>query len=81
MKRLSTQWLIPSIVIVLGMGLRFVVALIGHNPDFEAFLVVRDIAKHGGNVYAQTTSYKYGPVWFSIIFVLDWIASIFPMRL
>jgi hypothetical protein len=34
-------------VIVFGIGLRFVVALRGHNFDFDSYLVVRDIVKHG----------------------------------
>lgn len=80
MKWLSTTWLIPSLVIVLGIGLRLAVALRGHNFDFDSFLIVRDIVKHGGNVYAQTTRYNYGPIWFYIIFILDWIASIFPIN-
>ena len=43
----------------------------GHNYDMISWFTVADITSHGGNVYAETDRYNYGPVWFLIIHVLD----------
>jgi hypothetical protein len=77
MKWSQTKWLLPSIIIILGIGLRLLVATRGHNFDFDSFLIVLDIVKHRENVYAETTRYNYGPVWFNTIFILDMCAAIF----
>jgi hypothetical protein len=37
----------------------------------ESWGIVTDIMRHGGNVYAETGRYNYGPVWFIILRVLD----------
>jgi hypothetical protein len=79
--KISSNWLrtiwIPITVVVLGIGLRFLAATRGYNYDFDSFLVVINIVKHGGNVYAETTRYNYGPVWFNILLVLHNAASVF----
>lgn len=59
----------------MGIGLRLAVAARGYNYDVDAFLVVADIVKHGGNVYVETARYNYGPVWFAVISILDNAAS------
>lgn len=75
--KLQVKWLLPLIVIIVGIGLRFLVAKRGHNFDFDSFLIVINIVKRSGNVYAETTRYNYGPVWFNIVFILDMIATFF----
>ena len=62
------------IIILAGIGLRLVMPMRGYNQDVEAYRVVADIVAHGGNVYAETKRYNYGPIWFHILHVLD----IFP---
>jgi hypothetical protein len=78
---ISTKWLrtklVPLTVVVLGIGLRLVAATRGHNYDVDSFLIVVDIVKHGGNVYAETARYNYGPVWSNIISILYNVASVF----
>ena len=63
---LQLRWLLVTVV-VLGMVLRLLAAARGHNFDFESFIIVADIARDGGNVYADTLRYNYGPIWFLVI--------------
>lgn len=61
-------------VITLGVAARMGFAAWGHNYDMDSYFIVAEITRHGGNVYAETTRYNYGPVWFQIIHALDWLA-------
>jgi len=49
--------------------------MLGHNYDMESWYVVADISWHGGNVYAETDRYNYGPVWSLILQALDLLAG------
>ncbi|MBI3169964.1 MAG: hypothetical protein HYZ22_15885, partial [Chloroflexi bacterium] len=49
----------------------------GHNSDVDSYIIVANIVERGGNVYAETTRYNYGPIWFNLIFALNFIASLF----
>ena len=70
---LQLRWLLVTVV-VLGMVLRLLAAARGHNFDFESFIIVADIARDGGNVYADTLRYNYGPIWFLVIQAIDQLA-------
>jgi hypothetical protein len=70
----QNRWAIFGVV-VLGVAARMGFAVWGHNYDMDSDFVVAEIVRHGGNVYAETTRYNYGPVWFQIIHVLDWLAG------
>jgi hypothetical protein len=59
------------LTISLGILLRFIVALRGQNYDFNSYRIVADILHQGGNVYAETTRYNYGPIWLLTIRLLD----------
>jgi hypothetical protein len=63
------------IIIALGLDLRMGAAIFGHNYDMESWYIVADIMRHGGNVYAETGRYNYGPVWFLVLHVLDVLAA------
>jgi hypothetical protein len=65
-------------VIALGIGLRMVAATRGHNYDVDSYMIVADIVERGGNVYAETTRYNYGPVWLNILSAIHQAASVFP---
>jgi hypothetical protein len=52
---------------VLGVVARFVMSGFGYNHDLISYGIVSDILSTGGNVYAETERYNYGPVWFLII--------------
>lgn len=49
-------------VVAIGIFLRFFVMTLGNNFDFDSYCVVGEIVSHGGNVYAETARYNYGPV-------------------
>ncbi len=72
---------IPSVTVVVllaGALARPWVATRGHNFDFESWLIAADIFSHGGNIYAETSRYIYGPVWFLLLGILWPIARLFP---
>lgn len=54
-------------VILLGFALRILASERGHNYDFDSYIIVLNILEKGGNVYAETTRYNYGPIWFWIL--------------
>lgn len=48
------------------------------NFDFDSYVIVAEIMKQGGNIYAETTRYNYGPIWFSLLDALNQITSALP---
>jgi hypothetical protein len=66
-------WMLP--VLVFGVLARFWIGRFGVNFDFDSYRIVVDLMQHGQNVYAGTTRYNYGPVWFNILNLLDWLAG------
>jgi hypothetical protein len=54
-------------LMAVGIVARFLLPVLGHNFDFESYRIVGDIVTRGGNVYAETTRYNYGPIWFLIL--------------
>jgi hypothetical protein len=49
---------------------------LGYNYDFESHLIVGKIVSSGGNVYAETSRYNYGPI-FSLCLGLFYYLSSF----
>lgn len=49
----------------------------GWNFDYESYKIVVGIMRNGGNVYAETTRYNYGPVWFHILWFLSIVSGPF----
>lgn len=72
MKRLAL-----TILLLSGITLRFLAASVGHTFDMESFEIVGKIFVNGGNVYAETSRYNYGPVWFLILGLFQSVASLF----
>ena len=68
------NWLF-FVAIVAGITARLLVATRGHNFDVDSWRIVADVVERGGNVYAETGRYNYGPVWFQVLHVLDWLAG------
>ena len=52
--------------VLLGILLRFFIMSLGHNWDFESYCVVGEIAGNFRNVYAETSRYNYGFIFFCI---------------
>lgn len=74
-KKISIFIIVATIIV--GAFLRFLAMTKGFNFDFSSYKIVGDIIKDGGNVYAETKRYNYGPIWFTILGVFREIASIF----
>ena len=53
---------IYSILIAMGVLLRFIVMAVGHNYDFQSYLIVGELLHNGLDVYANTQRYNYGPL-------------------
>ena len=71
--RWQTKHFTPLVIVVLlvGLLLRLVLPFRGFNYDIESWKIAADIMAHGGNVYAETGRYNYGPIWFHILHLLD----------
>jgi Predicted membrane protein (DUF2079) len=52
---------------VVGVVARFLMSGFGYNADLISYGIVSDILAAGGNVYAETSRYNYGPAWFLTI--------------
>lgn len=57
-------------VLIVGIILRYLVTLFGHNFDLDSYEIVGKIVTSGGNVYAETNRYNYGPIWSWVIGLL-----------
>jgi hypothetical protein len=59
----------------LGIIGRLGLAWIGPaNYDQQSYAIVVGILKHGGNVYAETARYNYGPAWMYLLWGADRVA-------
>lgn len=63
----------------LGVIMRYWAMSIGSGFDFESYCIVGDLASHFQSVYAGTTRYNYGPIFFMIQGICYAISHIFSM--
>ena len=56
---------------VLSLSGKLLVSAVGHNFDYESYLIVAEIVRKGGNVYAETNRYNYASGWFNVLGALD----------
>lgn len=77
-KTIQSDALILTLFVFIGIVLRFCVSTLGHNYDWESYCIVGEIVTSGGNVYAQTHRYNYGPFFFLIQGLLYKIATVAP---
>jgi hypothetical protein len=73
-KKPNEGWVLALIMLV-GAVARMQLASFGHNYDFQSYQIVGDLLYHGDNVYAGTSRYNYGPVWFNILQALDFLSG------
>jgi len=73
-KVIQTRWLL-AVVLLTGLAARLAMVRFGSNFDFESWRIVAGIMHHGGNVYAETRRYNYGPVWFWLLGGMNWLAG------
>ena len=65
--RFSRTKVLFGIFCAISVFMKLLVSLRGWNFDYESYCIVSDIVVSGGNVYAETSRYNYGPVWFNIL--------------
>jgi hypothetical protein len=63
------------VVFVIGIAARLLVSRVGHNYDFDSFVIVSNLFDYGYNVYSHTTRYNYGPIWFHLLGFMSLLAS------
>ncbi len=75
-RRLSALLLL--VALILGIALRVgYMPRFGSNFDLVSWAMVAEIVEGGGNVYAETTRYNYGPPWAFVVNALARIALLF----
>lgn len=67
-----------AVIALIGIAARFWVSQRGYNADFVSWQTVANIANSGGNVYAETRYYNYGPVWVNCLHLFVNISHLFP---
>lgn len=63
--------------IFLGVVIRFVLMSLGHNFDFDSYCIVGELAAKGENIYASTSRYNYGFIWFTFLGIFRKISLCF----
>ncbi len=76
MRRRDVAWVCAGMIA--GVIARVWLVTLGHSEDFTAYRAVVDIVDRGGNVYAETSRYNYGPVWFNVLFGLSHLPRLVP---
>ena len=70
---IGLRWLFVAMgVAVVG---RLLFLTLGHNYDFDSYKIVSQIVLDGGTVYAETSRYNYGPLWFYVLAFLRWLSG------
>lgn len=77
-KGTTSARLVTALVLVTGAGLRLWASRRGHNFDYESYRIVAGIMEDGGNVYAETERYNYGPIWSYVLALLQNVSELFP---
>lgn len=60
-------WLVFAILAVFSTFVKVLATRYGPTFDYESYEIVAGIANAGGNVYAETSRYNYGPLWFLLL--------------
>ncbi len=63
--------------LLVGISLRLWVSTIGNNFDLESYWLVSEAVVKGRSVYAETTRYNYGPIWYLLLGNFRQIAGAF----
>ena len=63
-------WCFFALLSIVSTALKFRASQAGWYYDFESYDIVADIVNAGGNVYAETSRYNYGPIWFMMLGML-----------
>lgn len=77
-KTIEREYAVFVFLISAGIFLRFIVMSLGHNFDWESYCIVGEIAGNFRNVYAETSRYNYGMIFFCIQGLLYRISQVKP---
>ncbi|HYN81586.1 MAG TPA: glycosyltransferase family 87 protein [Gemmatimonadaceae bacterium] len=66
-----------GLLVLTSIVVRVLLAGPDYNHDFTSYRIVASIMERGGNVYAETDRYNYGPIWFWVLHLLDATAQRF----
>lgn len=64
--KVNRNLILLSFAVFVGVGLRMWIMSLGSGFDFESYCIVGQLVNEGKNVYAGTTRYNYGPLFFLI---------------
>ena len=76
--RMKKEHVILIGLLCLGVMLRYIVMVLGHNFDFDSYCIVGEISGNLRNVYAETSRYNYAPIFLMIQGLLYRISQIKP---
>src|SRR5580658_7046787 len=71
------NWLF-FVVLAAGLAARLYAASLGHDFDFNTWLMIANLPNHGAGVYG-TTLYNFAPGWFWILRGLNFLAGHNPV--
>lgn len=66
---------LEGLVLVAAIVARLLVSQLGSNYDWESETIVAGIVGDGGNVYAETARYNYGPVFMGVLGALHFLSG------
>jgi hypothetical protein len=66
---------VEGLVLVVAIAARLLVSQLGSNYDWESEKIVAGIVGDGGNVYAETARYNYGPVFMAVLGALHFLSG------
>lgn len=67
----SKSFALAVLIMIVGVGLRVLCTTRGYNYDMDSWRAVADVVLNHDNVYEKTNRYNYGPIWFSVLYLLD----------
>ena len=78
-EKIDKRMIFVLFLYVFGVIMRYWAMSIGSGFDFESYCIVGDLVCDWKNVYAETTRYNYGPIFFMIQGLSYTVAHIFSM--
>jgi hypothetical protein len=68
---------VAGLVVLVAVAIRVWLGNLGYNRDVESYVIVERIVDSGGNVYAGTPRYNYGPPWSYVVHAVALAARAF----
>jgi hypothetical protein len=78
-EKIDKNLVVILLLYVMGVIIRYWAMSIGSGFDFESYCIVGDVVTQFKNVYAETSRYNYGPIFFLVQGFSYWLAHFFSM--